>query len=103
MVSSAKIKTTITDCFAIDSSTINAVTGKSFINEGSADISNSLYISGTVKKYYDGTFANWVIPIWVTAESVTKTPLPAGLAWIATGGTKVTSINQITALGYSAG
>ena len=62
---------------------------------GSFTKDSCLYIAGTHKKYYAGNFTNWVI-------TTTNTPLPQGLSWLATGGTKVTNVNQITALGYTA-
>ncbi len=62
---------------------------------GSFKIDSCLHIAGTTKKYYSGNFTNWVI-------TTTNTPLPQGLSWLATGGTKVTSVNEIIALGYTA-
>ena len=45
------------------------------------------------KRYYAGTFRNWVVS--------SGRALPTGLTWIGTAGDKVTSISQIQALGYS--
>ncbi len=77
-----------TDCFA------KTTTANGFVR-GSFTKDSCLYIAGTNKKYYAGNFTNWVI-------TTTSTPLPQGLSWLATGGTKVTSVNDITALGYTA-
>ena len=92
--------TTVTDCFANSSSNVGFATGL-------VTITNSLYISNNTssspaKKYYSGTFTNWVIPPWVESTTTNRTPLPAGLSWLASGGVKVTGLSQITALGYSA-
>ncbi len=75
------------DCFA------KTTTSNRFI-QSSETAESCLYISGSVKKYYSGTFTNWVI-------STTATPLPNQISWLAMGGTKVTSLSQITALGYT--
>ena len=45
------------------------------------------------KRYYAGTFRNWVVS--------SGRALPTGLTWVGTAGDKVTSISQIQALGYS--
>ncbi len=85
--------TKLYDCFA------KTTTANGFVR-GSFTKDSCLYIADTAKKYYSGNFTNWVI---VKSNSEDKNPLilPQGLSWIATGGTKVTSINQITALGYT--
>ena len=80
-------KNIFTDCFA------KTTTANGFVR-GSFTKDSCLYIAGTNKKYYAGNFTNWVI-------TTTNTPLPQGLSWLATGGTKVTSVNDITALGFT--
>ncbi len=79
--------TKLNDCFAKTS------TSNGFIR-GSKTINSCLYIAGSAKRYYSGNFTNWVI-------STTATPLPNQISWLALGGTKVTSVSQITALGYT--
>ncbi|MBO5022366.1 MAG: InlB B-repeat-containing protein [Clostridia bacterium] len=88
MVRGSSTATKLYDCFA-KTTTANGFAGGSFTKD------SCLYIAGTNKKYYAGNFTNWVI-------TTTNTPLPQGLSWLATGGTKVTSVNDITALGYTA-
>ncbi len=80
--------TKLYDCFA------KTEKGMGFVG-GSFTKDSCLYMLGTTtKKYYSGNFTNWVI-------TTTNTPMPQGLSWLATGGTKVTSVNDITALGYT--
>ncbi len=83
----------IEDCLVI------TTTNFALIGNGNSYLTIKNCLSQGGNKYYYGNtnnFSNWVI-------STTNTPLPVGLAWVATGGVRVTSINQITALGYTAG
>ena len=75
---------------------IGKTTGNTAYYNNGVSVESSLYITGAnyvTKKYYEGTFANWVI--------TNGQPLPSGLTWIGNAGDKVTNISQITACGYS--
>ena len=76
---------TIKDCLA--SSTISTA----FTNSATT-INSCIYRINNTKKYYNGTFENWVI--------VGGNPYPSGITWIGNGGIKVTSVEQIKNLGY---
>ena len=77
---------TIKDCLA--SSTISTA----FTNSATT-INSCIYRINNTKKYYNGTFENWVI--------VGGNPYPSGITWIGNGGIKVTSVKQIENEGYS--
>ena len=90
------VPTTISDCFAVSLNNLA-------FSDNVTSMSNILYIANGTKKYIGSasTFTNWVIPSWVTSSTTNRTPLPSGLSHLATGGTKVTGLSQITALGYT--
>ena len=90
------VPTTISDCFAVSSNNLA-------FSDNLTSMSNILYIANGTKKYIgsSSTFTNWVIPSWVTSSTTNRTPLPSGLSHLATGGTKVTGLSQIKALGYT--
>ncbi len=75
---------------------IGKTTGNTAYYNNGVSVESSLYITGAnygTKRYYEGTFANWVI--------TNGQPLPSGLTWVGNAGDKVTNISQITACGYS--
>ena len=62
--------------------------------EWNATVTDCVFVTNSTKRCKGTSFTNWLI----TSDS---RPVPAGLTWLATGGTKVTSSSQITALGYT--
>jgi len=69
-------------------------TALSISKNSNITITNTLAVLNGVKKYSaSGTFYNWVI--------LNGKPMPIGLTWVGNVGVKVTSVDQIIALGYS--
>ena len=87
--------TKITDCYA--NATVNVTVSTSNVYglcTGTATVTDCVFVTNSTKRCKGTSFTNWLI----TSDS---RPVPAGLTWLATGGTKVTSSSQITALGYT--
>ena len=81
----------ISNCYADANMT---TTNNYGLYSGTATVTDCVFVTNSTKRCKGSSFTNWLI----TSDS---RPVPAGLTWLATGGTKVTSSSQITALGYT--